>query len=62
MMQSARSGKHLQDIVGDAEGDPLRGFPHRVAPEMRIARGRLHPTVIGQPADDRQFVPERKRP
>ena len=47
---AARTGapielKRLQDVGADADGDPLGGFPHRVARKVRIARGRLHPAV-----------------
>ena len=54
--------KRLQDIRGDADGDALGGFPDRVAREVRIAGGRLHPAVTEQPADDRQPLAERERP
>ena len=51
----------LQDVGGDADGDALSGFPHRVARKMRIARGGPHPAVTEQPADDRQPLVERER-
>ena len=51
-----------KDALGDPDGDPLGGFPHRVAIEMRIARGRLRLAVAEQPADDRQPLAERERP
>ena len=54
--------KRLQDIGADADGDLLGGFPHRIAREMCVARGRLHPAVTEQPADDRQALAERERP
>ena len=54
--------KHLQDIGGDADGDPLGGFPDRVAREMRIVRGRFDSAVAEQPPDDRQAFAERERP
>ena len=43
-------------------GDALRGFPDRVAGEMRIAGNRLDPAVSEKPADDRQPFAERERP
>ena len=49
-------------MFGDPDGDPLGGFPDRVAVEMRIARGRLGLAVTEQPADDRQPLAERERP
>ena len=54
--------KRLEDVGGDADGDAFGGFPDRVAREMGIARGRLHPAVTEQPADDRQALAERERP
>ena len=38
-----------------------RGYLDRVAREVRIARGGLHPAVTEQPADDRQPLAECKR-
>ena len=67
-MGPLRAGDHprvierLQVVPGDSDGYPLGGFPDRVAVEMRIARGRLDPTVTEQSADDRQPVAERERP
>ena len=57
-----RGIKRLKDVLGDPDGDPLGGFPDRVAVEMRIARGRLCLAVTEQPADDRQAFAERERP
>ena len=54
--------ERLKDVFGDPDGDPLGGFPDRVAIEMRIARGRLCLAVTEQPADDRQPLAERERP
>ena len=52
----------LQDVGGDADSDPLGGFPDRVPREVRIARGRLDPAVTEEAADDRQALAERQRP
>jgi len=54
--------KRLKDVFGDPDGDPLGGFPDRVAIEMRIARGRLCLAVTEQAADDRQPLAEGERP
>ena len=54
--------KRLQDIRLDADGDPFGGFLDRVARKMRISRGRLHPAVTEEPADDWQALAERQRP
>ena len=51
-----------QNIRRDADGDPLCGFPHRVAREMRVARGGFDPAMTEKPADDRQALAEGERP
>ncbi len=49
-----------QDVFGDARGDPLGGFAHRIAREMGVARGGLDPRVTqefsnhGEPLAERQ--------
>ena len=57
-----RAMEPLQDVFGNAHGYPFGGFPHRVAREMRIARGRFDSAVTEQPADDRQSLAKRQRP
>ena len=52
----------LQNISGDADGDSLGGFPHRIMCKMRIARGGLDAAEPEQPADDWQALAERKYP
>ena len=54
--------KRLQDIGGDADGDPLGGFPDRGAREMCVVPGRFDPAVAEEPADDRQAFAECQRP
>ena len=54
--------KRLEDVGGDADGDPFGGFPHRVARKMGVARGRLDPAVTEESADDREALTERERP
>ena len=54
--------KRLEDVGGDADGDPLGGFPHRVARKMGVARGGFDPAVAEETADDRQALAERERP
>ena len=51
----------LVDIGGDADGDPLGGFPDRVARAVCVARGGLDPAVTEEPPDDRQAFAERQR-
>ena len=52
----------LVDIGGDADGDPLGGFPDRIAREVCVARGGLDPAVTEEPPDDRRAFAERERP
>ena len=59
---SPREWKRLQDVGGDADGDPFGGFPDRVARKERVARGGFDPAVTEEPADDRQALAERERP
>ena len=54
--------RRLQNISGDADGDTLGGFPHRITCEMRIARGGLDAAETEQPADDWQALAVRKCP
>ena len=54
--------KRLEDVGGDADGDPLGGFPHRVARKMGVARGGFDPAVAEETANDRQALAERERP
>ena len=48
----------LQDIRGEAVGDPGRRLVHRLTREMRITRGGLDLAVAEQLADHRQGLPE----
>ena len=43
----------LQDIGGDADGDPLGGFPDRVAGKICVTHGGFDPAVTEETADDR---------
>ena len=52
----------LQNVGGDTDGDPLGGLFHRIAREVRIARGRLDPAMTEKASDDRQPLAERQRP
>ena len=54
--------KRLEDIGGDADGDPFGGIPDRVAREVCVARGEFDPAVKEKPANDRQTFAERERP
>ena len=50
----------LQDMDGDAYGDPLGGSLDRVVRNVRIARGGLDPAVTAQPSDHWPGLSERQ--
>ncbi len=52
----------LQQVFGDARGDPLGGLTHRIAREMRVARGGLDPRVAQELPDHGESLAERESP